>query len=128
MTSRVILKAPIERIFEKAMLNGFFKKRDCKFIPTKVSRCINLDHSNILHYYNFVIRGVLNFYSFANNKKSLGSFVHGLKLSCARTLALKYKLRDASKAYRRFGSKLKSPDDHNELFIPNNFKAIKKFS
>jgi len=81
-----------------------------------------------LRYYNSVIHGVLNYYSFANNRKSLGSFVHGLKLSCARTLALKYKLRYASKVYRKFGSKLRSPDGSIELFIPSTFKSIKKFS
>jgi hypothetical protein len=128
MTSRVVLKAPIKSIFEKATLNGFFKKRHGKFVPTKVGRCINLDHQDILRYYNSVIHGVLNYYSFANNRKSLGSFVHGLKLSCARTLALKYKLRHASKVYRKFGSKLKSTDGSAELFIPTTFKAIKKFS
>jgi len=127
ITSRVVLKAPIKSIFEKATFNGFFKKRHGKFIPTKVGRCINLDHQDILRYYNTVIHGVLNYYSFANNRKSLGSFVHGLKFSCARTLALKYKLRHASKVFRRFGSKLKSPDGSVELFIPRTFKAIKEF-
>jgi group II intron reverse transcriptase/maturase len=128
MTSRVVLKAPIKSIFEKATLNGFFKVRQGQFVPTKVGRCINLDHSDILRYYNSVIRGVLNYYSFVNNRKSLGSFVHGLKLSCALTLALKYKLRHASKIFRKFGSKLKSPNGDVELFIPGTFKAIKKFS
>lgn len=121
------MKAPIKSIFEKAALNGFFKKRHGEFIPTKLGRCINLDHQNILRYYNSVIRGVLNYYSFVNNRKSLGSFVHGLKLSCARTLALKYKLRHASKVYRKFGSKLKSPDGNVELFIPSTFKPTKRF-
>jgi group II intron reverse transcriptase/maturase len=128
MTSSVVLKAPIKSIFEKAVLNGFFKVRQGQFIPTKVGRCINLDHQDILRYYNSIIRGVLNYYSFAHNRKSLGSFVHGLKLSCARTLALKYKLRHASKIYKKFGSKLRSPDGDVELFIPSTFKAIKKFS
>jgi len=128
MTPRVVLKAPIKSIFEKAALNGFFKVRQGQFIPTKVGRCINLDHQDILRYYNSIIRGVLNYYSFANNRKSLGSFVHGLKLSCARTLALKYKLRHASKIYKNFGPKLRSPDGNVELFIPSTFKAIKKFN
>jgi group II intron reverse transcriptase/maturase len=128
MTSRVVLKAPIKSIFEKACSNGFFKKQNGKYIPTSVGRCINLDHQDILRYYNSVIRGVLNYYSFANNRKSLGAFVHDLKLSCARTLALKYKVRHASKIYRRFGSKLRSPDGEVELFIPSTFKAIKTFS
>lgn len=128
MRSRVVLKAPIKLIFEKATLNGFFKKRQGVFVSTSLGRCINLNHQDILRYYNSVIRGVLNYYSFVNNRKSLGSFVHGLELSCARTLALKYKLRHASKVYRKFGSKLRSLDSGVELFIPTTFKAIKKFS
>lgn len=128
LTGRPVFKAPIHELFVKATVNGFFKKRAGKFVPTKVGWLINLDHSDILGYYNSVIRGILNFYSFSNNRKSLGSLVHGLKLSCARTLALKYKLRFASKVYRRFGGKLKCPDTGLELFIPKTFKAIHEFS
>jgi group II intron reverse transcriptase/maturase len=127
ITSRVVLHAPIKNLFEKATENGFFKKRLGKFVPTKVGRLINLDHADIVNYYNSMIRGNLNYYSFANNRKSLGSLVHGLKFSCARTLALKYKLRFASKAYRRFGGKLKCPKTGVELSIPSTFKAIKTF-
>jgi hypothetical protein len=127
MTSRTVLKAPIKLLFEKATLNGFFKKRHSEFIPTKVGRCVNLEHDDIIRYYNSVIRGILNYYSFANNYKSLGSLVHGLKFSCARTLALKYKIRHASKAFKRFGSKLKAPESKIELDIPKTFKASKRF-
>jgi retron-type reverse transcriptase len=123
--SRVVLKPPIRSIFEKASLIGFFKKRLGVFVPTYVGRCINLDHQHILRYYNFVISSVLNYYSFADNRKPLNSFIHGLKLSCARTLALKYKLRHASKVYRKFGYKLASPDGGGELYAPPTFKAIK---
>jgi hypothetical protein len=127
MTSRVVLRAPIKAIFEKAALNGFFKVRGGEYVSTKLGRCVNAKHLDILRYYNSVIHTVLNCYSFVNNKKSLGSFVHGLKLSCARTLALKYKLRHASKVYKKFGYMLRSPEASVELFIPSTFKAIKKF-
>ena len=128
ITGRPVLKVPIQDLFLKATVNGFFKKKAGKFVPTKVGWLINLDHSDILRYYNSVIRGTLNFYSFANNRKSLGSLVHGLKFSCARTLALKYKLRFASKTFSRFGGKLKCPDSGLELFIPKTFRAIKQFA
>lgn len=127
LTSRIVLHALIKDIFEKARLNGFFKKKEGRYVPTKVGRLINLDHADIIKYYNASIRGTLEYHSYANNRKSLGSFVHGLKLSCARTLALKYKLRFTSKAYRRFGGRLKCPSTGTALFIPNTFKAIKKF-
>lgn len=128
VTSRTVLKAPIKLLFEKATLNGFFKKRNNEFVPTYVGRCINLDHEDILRYYNSVIRGILNYYSFANNHKSLGSLIHGLKFSCARTLALKYKLRHVSKVFRKFGTNLKkSRESEIELYIPKTFKPLKKF-
>jgi group II intron reverse transcriptase/maturase len=123
---RPVLKAPIKDLFLKATANGFFKKKAGEFVPTKVGWLINLDHADILRYYNSVIRGILNFYSFANNKKSLVSLAHRLKFSCARTLALKYKLRFASKAFSRFGGKLKCPDSGLELFIPKTLRAINK--
>lgn len=128
VSSRVVFKAPIKELLEKATINKFFKKKDGKFIPTKVGWLINLDHADIIRFYNSIIRGNLNYYSFANNRKSLGSFIHGLKWSCARTLALKYKLRLASKVFRKFGSKLKCPESGLHIFIPNTFKAIKNFA
>lgn len=129
VTSRTVLKAPIKLLFEKATLNGFFKKRNNEFVPTNVGRCINMDHDDILLYYNSVIRGILNYYSFANNRKSLGSLIHGLKFSCARTLALKYKLRHVSKVFAKYGTTLKrSRNSEIELYIPETFKAIKEFN
>lgn len=128
VTSRTVLKAPIKLLFEKATINGFFKKRNQEFVPSYVGRCINLDHEDILRYYNFVIRGIFNYYSFANNHKSLGSLIHGLKFSCGRTLALNYKLRHVSKVFCKFGTNLKkSRDSEIELYIPKTFKALKKF-
>ena len=127
ITGRVGLHAPIKDLFEKATLSGFLKKKRLKFVPTKIGWLINLDHADIIRYFNSIIRGNLNYYSFSNNRKSLGSFIHGLKWSFTRTLALKYKLRLASKVFRRFGSKLKCPETGLELFIPKTFKAIKIF-
>ena len=121
ITGRVGLHAPIKELFEKATLNGFFKKKSNKFVSTRVGWLINLDHVDIIRYFNSVIRGNLNYYSFANNRNSLGSFIHGLKWSCARTLALKYKLRFASKVFQKFGSKLKCPETGLKLAIPKSF-------
>lgn len=127
LTGRTVLMAPIKDLFLKATVAGFFKRKHGKFIPTKVGWLINLDHADILKYYNSVSRGILNFYSFANNRKSLGSLVHGLKFSCARTLALKYKLRFASKVFRRFGGRLKCPKTGLKFYLPDSFGAIHHF-
>ena len=127
VTGRVSFRAPIRELFEKSTLGGFFKRKRGKFVPTKVGWLINFDHADIIRYFNSVIRGNLNYYSFANNRPSLGSLIHGFKWSCSRTLALKYKLRFASKVFKKFGSKLKCPDTGLALSIPKTFKAIKIF-
>lgn len=121
ITPRVVLLAPIKKLFEQATQNGFFKKREDEFIPTYVGRLINLDHSDILSYYNSVIQRILKYYSFSNNRKSLCSLVHSLKFSCVRTLAQKYKLRFTSKAFKKFGSTLKRFSTKKGLSISSYF-------
>jgi hypothetical protein len=85
---------------------------------------VNLDHRNIILLYNAVIRGLLNYYSFADNRKSMGTIVHGLKMSCALTLALKYKLRTAAKTFQKFGSLLKCPESEAKIYLPNTFSRL----
>lgn len=127
-TSRARLEAPILKILKKGAENGFFKRTPAgEFVPTSCGRVVNLDHADVIRFYNQKIRGVLNYYSFADNKKSLGSFVHGLKHSCALTLALKFKLRHRSKVFKKFGKTLKCPGTKVELYSPKSFRRDQKF-
>lgn len=103
----IIFKAPLKLIFEKYLLKGFFKKREGEFVPVYVGECINLTYSKIFNFYIKSLNSIFNYYSFVENKKSLNKLVYGFKLSFIRTLALKYKLRHASKVYKKFGSELK---------------------
>jgi len=91
--------------------------------PCGMRSLVNMAHRDILLLYNAVIHGILNYYRCADNRKSLGSIIHGLKMSCALTLALKFKLRTAAKAFKRFGGKLTFKTEKNsiDLFIPNTF-------
>jgi hypothetical protein len=128
-TSRTRLEVPILTLFEKGQENNFFKRtRSGQFSPTACGRVINMDHADILSFYNQKIRGILNYYSFADNKKSMGSFIHGLKHSCALTLALKLKFRTRASVFRKFGKTLKCPATKKELYIPDSFKRDQKFS
>lgn len=125
---RVRLEAPIENILKKSLENGFFKRTVTgKFVPTFCGNLINLDHADIIRLYNQKIRGILNYYSFVDNKKSLGFFVHGLKHSCALTLTLKLKLRHRAIVFKRFGKTLKCPETKVELHIPKSFSRDQKF-
>ena len=131
ITPRISLHAPIKKLFEKAIAGGFVKSTPNQkriYTPTALRRLVNLDHADIVKYYNYVIRGILNYYSFADNHKSLGSLVHTLKFSCARTLALKYKLRHASKVFKKYGKNLRYPNTDTLLYIPSTFARTSHFT
>jgi len=49
-------------------------------------------------------------------------------MSCARTLALKYKLRFMAKAYKKFGTLLTCPDKEVSLYKPKTLKKIREFN
>jgi group II intron reverse transcriptase/maturase len=129
VSPRISFHAPLKEIFEKLKHRGFFKwAPDGKTaVPTAVKRVQNMDHADILGYYNMVIRGILNYYSFVDNHKSLGSVVRTLQMSCARTLALKYKLRFAAKVFKKFGKGLKDPNSERKLQIPLTYARTRLF-
>jgi len=129
VSPRIRFHAPLEETFEKLKARGFIKwARDGKTaMPTAVRRVQNMDHADILGYYNMVIRGILNYYSFVDNHKSLGSVVRTLQMSCARTFALKYKLRFAAKAFKKFGKGLKDPNSEEKLQIPSTYARTRLF-
>nr|YP_009054638.1 hypothetical reverse transcriptase/maturase [Chromochloris zofingiensis]AIK29126.1 hypothetical reverse transcriptase/maturase [Chromochloris zofingiensis] len=126
---RVRLHAPIQDIFAKLHTRGFIQwANDGKTAkPTALTRLVNMNHSDILAYYNKIIRGILNYYSFADNFKSLGSVVRTLQMSCARTLALKYKLRFASKVFKKYGNALTDPETQKGLYVPHTYKRTRQF-
>jgi group II intron reverse transcriptase/maturase len=126
VSPRLSFHAPMSKLLDRLVLRGYFRWSETqgRAVPTALRSLVNMDHRSILLLYNSVIRGILNFYCFADNRKSLGSIVHGLKMSCALTLALKYKLRTASKVYKTFGSLLTCPDSKVEIYIPDTFARL----
>ena len=70
---------------------------------------MSLEHRQILHLYNAVLRGYLNYYNFAHNYGRVASKVEFiLKASCAKLLAAKYKLGTMGKVFEKFGPKLRT--------------------
>lgn len=128
ITSRIRMFAPIEKLLQKGIDNNVFKRlQSRKVVATALRRIVNYSHSDIIRFFNSKIRGILNYYSFVDNAKSLGSLIHGLKHSCALTLALKYKLRVRSKVFKKFGKHLQSKETEVKLFIPKTFARTQKF-
>jgi retron-type reverse transcriptase len=126
---RLTFHAPILKLMEKLVTRGYFRWSNsratlCRIVPTAMRSLVNMDHRSILLLHNAVIRGILNYYSFADNRKSLGSLVHGLKMSCAHTLALKLKLRTVAKVFKSLGSRLRCKESGLEIYIPDTFARL----
>lgn len=64
-----------------------------------------------------ILNGVLNYYSFANNKPTLIVIYWILRKSLAKTLATKLKLKTVRKVYLKFGINIK-------YLIPETDKVI----
>lgn len=130
ITGRLSLHAPMKTLSKK-LVERKFAKWDLSgktLTPVGLKRLQNTSHSDIISYYNAVTCGILNYYSFTDNRSSLGSVVRILHMSCARTLALKYKLRDMSKTYKKFGSSLESPETKVKIYKPTTLKRTRQFN
>jgi len=126
--SVVKLKAPLERLMKKALEKGFL--RDDKGLgprPTSLGWIIQLDHADIIKYYNSVMTGIVNFYSFAENKYKLDGLITALRKSCALTLAKKYKLQHAAACFSKLGRTLKCPQTGIEIKNFNLKKETRTF-
>lgn len=127
--ARLSFEAPIRKLLDRLVERGFLRwNHNGTFCGgTALGRMINLDHATILQYYQSIINGILNFYSFADNRAKLSSIIHLLKISCALTLTKKYKLHRMAKTFKRFGKYLKDPESQLQLKLPKTFSRTRKF-
>lgn len=63
-TPRLRLDIPVKSLMERFIKNKFCRGADA---PTARKDLINLDHEDILRFYNNKIQGLVEFYSFARN-------------------------------------------------------------
>lgn len=120
---------PVDDIIQKLITNKF-AKRNAMGIPTATARreLVNLTHHEIITFYNHRIQGLLVFYSFASNLTSLRKIIMFLHLSCALTLALKFKLRTCRKVFNKFGRNLTDTETDIGLKLPNSLKVTHNYS
>jgi group II intron reverse transcriptase/maturase len=103
---RLRMTAPIAIIIKKLTDTGFIVKNE----PAPRFLWLHYNHDQIIHLYNSVMRGFLNYYSFAHNYSRLVSLLnHILKQSAAKLLAAKFKLGTRAKVFEKFGLNLTSP-------------------
>ena len=99
---RIILECPINRIVSKLIDQGY-AHADGK--PKAVTKWIYMKPEEIIQRFNGVIRGYLNYYSFANNRNMMRRIVWILSFSAAFTFARKWNL-SPKKVFRKLGNPL----------------------
>lgn len=124
-TTRTVMNAPIKRVVERLRLKGFLNSKNQ---PTRCGRYINMDLWNIIDSYKSIERGVLNYYSMANNYGRLSARVHySLKYSCALTISSKMKLKTMRGAFKRYGKNLEIRVKDKTISYPNiSYKRSRK--
>jgi retron-type reverse transcriptase len=128
MLSKLSLMFPTVVVFKNMQKLGFLKSVGPEGPrATSYTRITNLPHADILRYFNRVIVQTMRFYSFAENRPQMSSFVHSIKHTCALTLALKYKLRSRRKVFDRYGTLLECPGTGQMLYVPKSYLRLGKF-
>jgi hypothetical protein len=121
--------APIKLIVDKLISNGFAKRNHLnKVVATGRRALVNDEFYSIISYYNSVIRGILNYYTFAANYSHLRKIVWLLHQSAALTLALKFKLKTMKKAFSKFGRFLKDPETDVKLYNEVSMKVKHQYN
>ena len=130
ITTRITLDAPISIMVDKLRAQKFvkWKGNGIRACPTRIKQLVNREHKDIVKYYNLIRNKFIEYYTFRNNLNSLRYLIYLLHTSCARTMALKYKIRVISKVYKKFGRLITCPETGIELYKPSfPLRINKKF-
>lgn len=110
---RIRIYMDYPKVLSKLSTKGFIKTRikheehdQKKYRGTFRGNLINLEHADILRYYNSVTRGLYNYYDFVGNMRQLAHVCWLIEESCCLTLARKFKLKTMAATYRKFGKGL----------------------
>ena len=106
---RMTIEMDTNKVLKKLHQNGFLKKRTSHAIHKELiyrgtfkGNLINLEHSDIIRYYNSVVRGLFNYYSFVKNRPTVSWIGWLIKESCALTLARKFKYKSMRQVFKKF--------------------------
>lgn len=122
------MEAPLKRVRDILTSAGFIKKGQ----PHPKFIWMSLNKNQIIHLYNSVYKGILNYYSFSHNITQLQSLLSiTLKSSCAKLLAAKFTLNTRSQVFNKFGVWLDKEGKvgfcHPKVKLdPTNFKVKQK--
>ena len=99
---RILLECPINQIVLRLEDQGYIHADGQ---PKAVTKWISMKPEEIITRYNAVLRGYLNYYSFANNRNMLQRIVWILRLSAVFTLARKWNI-SPKQVFQKLGKNL----------------------
>lgn len=125
-------RIPTELILRRAVDRGYGKIRKNGTIrPSACRKLSSFEDKQIVNRFSSIIKGLMEFYSPANQRSDLWQIVAFYRKSCALTLADKHKLKTAAAVYKRYGPNLKvsEPLKNKEtvLFYPTTLKTTGNF-
>ena len=130
--TRAQLYIPIRALLKRALDRRYAKENAQGLIRATANLSLSASEDrHIVNHYSAVIRGLVNFYSFANKRSTLWKVVSIYRKSCALTLAKKHKLRSASAAFIKFGPNLRITQSGKPvafLEYPDSLKTTGKFN
>lgn len=128
-TLRMAVYAPIDKLIEKLIKNGFARRNHVATVLAKGrSDLVQLTHFDIILFYNSKITGVLTAYRFAGKLALMSRVIWVLRQSCALTLARKFKLKTMKKTFEKFGFDLTDPETGVFLIITARSLKLKSTS
>jgi hypothetical protein len=86
---RISIRFDVKNFYLKLADLGFYSAK--RNSPLSVPRLIFLNEYEIIHFYNLLIRGYLNWFRCADNFTSAKNIIWTLRMSCLKTLARKHK-------------------------------------
>lgn len=135
-TTSLIMNAPISKLVSKFRDKGLvtWKSKTLNadnLTPEPMLKWMNLPIRDIILIYRMILNGILNYYSFPNNKPSLILIYWILRKSLAKTLAAKLRLNRVRKVYLKFGVDIKYRIPETDKIIdfarPSLLPTPKKF-
>jgi nicotine oxidoreductase len=120
INKRLLLFAPLKDIKYKLIKHNFINKNS-EIIPKFI--WIHRPIKEIIELYNSVLRGILNYYSFVNNRGDLVSLLwNTVQFSCAKLLAAKMKLKTSRQVFKKYGQPINF--EGSFLYKPSYSKII----
>lgn len=120
----LVLNLPKKMVLKRLANKGFLEYKQGEYKPRRMVRFLPLSDYEIVLRYNSIVRGIGNYYSFCNNPNELAHIYYLMRMSLARTLGNKHKIK-GRKIWKKYGKHLTATRADGKKTV--SFTPIKNF-